>query len=314
MLTSFLKKYGLVAILVCMFMAFALSFNSFFTTTNVTNIFVQASVYILMGIGLTVVMMAGEIDLSFSASIPFTNTILVLSLNRGLGLWSVGLVVLIHICFGLLNALLVVKLRLSSFITTLATMFFVSGLNYALFGGKSYWLRNLRIKEILDSSPLFIPNSVIFALAVSCLMIFFSLKTTHGIRLRASGENPDAARASGVQVTAYRCSAFVVAGILYALASVLQTSRLSGALGPAAGGEILLPVMAIAFLGQTTYMAGRANVVGALIAGIFMATMNNALILSGIVFYAVPIIQGLVLVVAIVAASIGDRSLKQIKF
>ena len=80
------------------------------------------------------------------------------------------------------------------------------------------------------------------------------------------------------------------------------------------GGNVLLPVMAIAFLGQTTFTIGRPNVAGVLIAGFFMGVVENALILANVTFYYVPVIQGTILVAAIVLASSGKKRLIQIKF
>jgi ribose transport system permease protein len=311
---NLLRKYSLLGALSLLIVFFSIFMKSFFTATNLVNILIQSSPYLMMGLGLTVVMMAGEIDLSFAASIPLCSTLLTLGINKELAAYAVVFVLLVQLTVAGINSFFVVNLKLSSFVSTIATMFFIIGLNYALFGGQSIWLEHLHIKTFFDGARFLVPNSVIIVFAVFGLFLLFSHKTKYGRRLRAVGENSAAATSNGVNVGGYKFAAFVLSAVCYTLAVMLLNSRLSGSVGPSVGGNVLLPVMAIAFLGQTTFTIGRPNIAGVLIAGFFMGTVENALILTNVTFYYVPVIQGAILVAAIVLASSGRKSLIQIKF
>jgi len=311
---GYVKRYGLLTALILLFIVSSLLFNSFFSKVNVINISIQASTYLLMALGLTIVMMAGEIDLSFAASIPLCSTVLTLGLNNGLGVLSILIILCILLFISGINSFFITWMKLSSFVTTIAMMFFLTGVSYALFGGKSYWLTYLSLKNFLEFNFFIIPISVVLVAITSILLIIFTLKTKYGRHLRACGENAASAQSNGLNLNWYKFLAFLIAGICYTLATVVMNSRLSGSVGPSAGGNVMLPVMAIAFLGQTTFIIGRPNIIGTFVAGFFMATVENALILSNVVFYYVPVIQGVILVVAIVLSSIGDRKLVQLKF
>ena len=171
------------------------------------------------------------------------------------------------------------------------------------------------MQNTFQGNFLFIPRFGWILIVVSLLSYFVVNYTKHGKYIRASGENSYATVANGINAKKYICMAFIEASLFYFVAAILQVARLSGVLGPAAGGDIMLPVMAIAFLGQTFFKIGKPNIAGVVLSGLFLSMVNNALTLSRVKFYYVPIVQGLILIVAIVlSSSAGKKELTQIKF
>jgi len=311
-----LKKYGVLFSFILIFIIFAFAFNDFTRIDNLLNILRQCSVLTIVGIGLVIVMIAGEIDLSFTSSIPLASAIFVNLYNNNSSIFIAMLLsLLVLIIVGIINAYLVEGIGLSSFIATLSVSFFLTGVNYAVFGAKSYWLKDDLMQNTFQGNFLFIPKFGWILIIISLLSYFVINYTKHGKYIRASGENPYTTVANGINAKYYRGLAFIEANLFYFVATMLQVARLSGALGPAAGGNIMLPVMAIAFLGQTFFKTGKPNIVGVVLSGLFLSMVNNALTLAEVKFYYVPMVQGLILIVAIVlSSSAGKRELTQIKF
>jgi ribose/xylose/arabinose/galactoside ABC-type transport system permease subunit len=310
---TFLQKYSILGVFLLLFVIFALFVNSFLTEDNLFNIIVQSTLLAVLALGLNLVMMAGEIDISFSGSVPLLASVFVILIKNGSGMGVALLAIFtIGMLIGLINVLFISKLKLNSFITTVAMMFLLTGFWYAFTGGNTVWVGPEFNRDLFYGYIGPVPIVGIILLVLFGLLYFLSEQTRFGMALRAVRSDAEAARSSGINVFATKAGAFVIAGAVFALSALLSVARLSGALATA-GADVMLPTMTIAFVGQSVLGMGRPNMWGILIGALLLGMVNNAFILMRLPFWSVPMAYGIILLVSIALANIGQNQIKQIR-
>jgi len=308
------QRYLVFAILIVLFVAFSLLAPSFLTLQNLMNLLVQSSIVGIVGFGLTFIMISGEIDLSFSGVIPLEGAIFATLLTGGLSLVSsLGATLLIGLLVSISVSLLVTKLKLISFVSTVAMMFLLQGIWQIYTGGKNVYLGEFFNRDLIFGTVGPVPIIVLIFIAIFLLFYFITEQTPFGIRLRVVGEDPESARTMGLNPNNYKTAAFVIGGILFVLGAFLSTTRLSGAMATS-GVNMLMPVMTVAFIGQTVLGMGRPNIPGVFLAALLLGMINNAFVLLRLPFWSVPMAEGIILILAIYLTNIGKRSLIQISF
>lgn len=304
-----LERYALLTVLLAMVIVFGLLRpDTFLTSANFQTILSSQSVLMIVTLGLVLSLSAGEFDLSVGFVLAFSATLLgKLTVESGVPVIpAVILTVLAGMAIGAINAFLVVKLRVNSFIATLGTGTILSGV--------SLGMSNLTIitgipDPLVDAmrTKLFgLPLPVFYGLLVAGALWFVLELTTAGRRLIFTGLGPEAARLNGVRTGAVRACALVGSAGLAALAGIILTGRL-GAADPSAGADYLLPAFAGAFLGATTFKPGRFNAWGAVIALYVLVTGITGLQLMGAASWVEPVFNGTALVVAVALAQSTKR-------
>lgn len=311
-LSTYVQKYTVFIILIVLFVIFSLASPTFFQLDNLMNLLVQSTILGIVGFGLAVIMIAGEIDLAFAGVIPLEGAIFATLLTQGTPLWAAGLAAVgIGLVVSYLISLLVTRLKLVSFVSTIAMMFLLQGVWYAYTGGK-----NIYLKDFLDRSLVFgtvggVPRVVILFAVIFVILYILTEQTPFGIHLRIVGEDPESARTMGLNPSHFKTAGFLIGGVIFAVGAFLSTARMSGALATS-GANLLLPVMTAAFVGQTVLGMGRPNIPGVLLAALLLGMINNAFVLLRLPFWSVPIAEGVILIIAISLANINQRDLVQI--
>jgi ribose transport system permease protein len=273
--------------------------EGFLTVSNLLNIVQETTPVTVMAIGMVFVLSAGEIDLSIGSVVAIAALLAavvmrahnwVLGVAAGLGAGAL---------VGLINGALVAYARLPSFLVTLATM--------GLLAGVARWMTNLQSVPVIDTAftSLFgsgsvfgIPSLVIWtALAVS-LGHYVYRETRFGAHVLATGDNPHAARATGIKVDRLRLKVLILGSTCAALAGLLYLGRIQGA-RYTLGETDLLTVIAAAVVGGTRLDGGTGTVLGALIGSLLMGMLNNGLILMGLAVSEQMIVRGFIILVAI---------------
>ncbi|HOJ01480.1 MAG TPA: ABC transporter permease [Anaerolineaceae bacterium] len=307
------RKNAVFGILIILFLTFAFLKPSFLKVDNLLNLLVQSTILGIVGFGLAIIMMAGEIDLSYAGAIPLEGAIFANLLQKDMGVWpSLGVSFLAGITISLVISQLVTRLKLVSYVTTTSMYFLLQGIWYAYTGGENVYFKEKFNRDLIFGSLAGIPKIVIFFLLLFVILYFLTEHTSFGIRLRAVGEDPEAAKTMGVNSITYKTAGFILGGFIFAIGAFFSTAKMSGALATS-GANMLMPVMTVAFVGQTFLGMGRPNIPGVFLAALMMAMIDNAFVLMNSPFWAVPIANGIILILAIFLANVGKRDIIQIK-
>lgn len=151
-----------------------------------------------------------------------------------------------------------------------------------------------------------VPVIVLIMLAVTVAVQLFLSLTKHGRRMYAIGGNPEAARLSGIRTVRYRVAAYVISSWLAALGGILLASRI-GSSQVNAGGGYLMDAVAAAYIGFSLAGAGKPNALGTLIGAVILGVLQNGLVMLSVPYYAMDIIKGLVLALALTITYIQKR-------
>ena len=292
---------GLLVVLLVWVVVLALATDGFATRTNVLLVLRQSSTIGIVAIGATLVILLGEIDLSLGAIVSVSGVIAAkLLLGAGPPALAAGAAaVLVGAVCGLVNGLLVTVLRINSFMATLATMTVLSGAAFLLTAGRTLFGAKL-------GGLVFLANGYVAGIPFPVILLFLCYlaawvmltRTGYGARLYAVGNNARASFLAGIRVDLVKAGTFGLAGALAGFGGLLQVSRLNAASG-GLGTDLLFPVITAVVLGGVSLTGGRGRIGDVLVASIFLATINNGLILLGVSGYTQQVVSGAILVAAL---------------
>lgn len=292
---------GLLVVLLVWVVFLAIATDGFATRTNLLLVLRQSSTIGIVAIGATLVILLGEIDLSLGAVVSVTGVVLaklLLSAGTPVVLAALGAVALGALC-GLLNGVLVTVLRINSFMATLGTMTVLSGLAFLLTGGRTLFGDPLAgVVFVANGYVAGIPFPVILLFLCYALAWVLLSQTTYGSRIFAVGNNDRASYLAGIRVGLLKAGTFALAGALAGFGGLIQVSRLNAASG-GLGTDLLFPVITAVVLGGVSLTGGRGRIGDVLVASIFLATINNGLILLGVSGYTQQVVSGAILVTAL---------------
>ncbi len=250
----------------------------------------------LVALGLTAVILMGELDLSVASTLAVSGVVVALIPDIWMGVLAalaVGLVI------GVINAFFVAVVGINSFIATLGMLFALRGLAFVLSDEAPVKLQNADA-GIAFGLPLLgplTPRVLIFVLAFIALQIFVS-KVKAGREFFAVGGNRQAAYDAGIPVKRRIFTGFMISGFVAALAGVINTLERTAA-DPTAGSTVLLASFAAAIIGGNYLKGGRGSIVGTLIGATALGVLQVALTLSGVQVPVQQIFIGLILLIAV---------------
>ena len=300
------REIGILFGFLGLFLIFALiSPDKFFTLTNQLNIIRQISYVGIMAIGMTLVIVSGEFDLSVGSIYGMAVMICALLIRSGV---SVLLSVLVALCGGLLvgiiNGVLVTYIKIPSFIVTLGTLNLIRGFALLLTGG--FYVTIMEVKDpVLDicrflgaGRLLGIPVPGIIFIGVAIVGGIVYHKTMLGFNIRAVGGSSTTAKVSGINVKGIKILTFTINGFLAALAGLLSLFLLNNAKG-IAGSGLELQVIGATIIGGTSLMGGSGTMLGTVIGVMIIGILANGLILAGVTPYWQTVVTGFVIIVAV---------------
>jgi ABC-type sugar transport system ATPase subunit/ribose/xylose/arabinose/galactoside ABC-type transport system permease subunit len=281
---------------------------------NIFDVLKQGSVLAFIALGLTVVLIAGGFDMSAGAASQFTANVAAGTLLGGFGsVAAIGLGGALGLMVGAINAGLVLLLRIPAFVATLGMMFVLMGATLLYNGGQALTLGNMPEFFFLGQGYIGpVPFAFILLIAFTAVLHIVLKQTRLGLRMYAVGQNATAALLRGVGRERYAFASCVLGGLVLGLAGVILASYSYGASALATGVDFLIGALAATFLGSTISRAGELDVVGTVIAAIFLASLSNGLILMGVSNQALPGIQGIVLVLSISLGLLRKRGIGQV--
>jgi ribose transport system permease protein len=298
------RRYaGVLAALFVVCAYLSLTQDVFLTWDNLMNIAKSNSVVFVLAVGATFVILSAGLDLSTASAATASGMILGLTLDGG---WSAGLALLAAVAFGVLlgvvNGVLITKLRISFLVVTLGTLSIYQSFALVVNGGRTISVFGKPGFGVLDDfvnqeiGP--VPVLLVFDLALLVVAAGVLRYTAFGRALYAVGSNHEAARLNGIDVERTILLAYAIAGLAAGLASVVQVGRLTGA-SAQADPTLLLTVIAAVLIGGTAITGGEGGVLGALIGVLFLGVVQNGLTLSGVSSFWQGAVSGVLLISAV---------------
>jgi simple sugar transport system permease protein len=272
---------------------------------------------VLLAIGLTFVIGAGEIDLSFPAVIAFSGYVFAVLFKEYQLAWiAVIAAVMSGVVVGFINGVIIARLGVPSFIATLATQFFWSGMATVLSGGRSYALRGAEESSVyqvlvgrISSLPAVLNEVSVQAVwtALIVVLLWFILnRHRFGEHLLFIGDSNDVARVVGIDVAKEKIRLFALMGALAAIAAVFLTLENKNFFGNQGQGYLLTAIASV-LIGGTSIFGGRATVIGSVIGCFIIGMIEAGLVASGMTGAWVRTVQGLVFLIAIIVYLFVDE-------
>ena len=282
----------------------------FLQTSTLQQVIIFQAISALVALGLLLPVAAGAFDLTVASTLTVAMCFTGWALTNHHGVViAAGGALLIGIIVGLANSLVVVKLKVDSFIGTLGMSSILVAVAYRITDTSQIVLSTTGYAPFFDfaRTQFFgLPLSVYYAAAIA-LFFWWILEYTPGGRyLYAVGGNPIAARLAGVRVNRVTTLAFVASGVTAAFAGIVAMATI-GTAGADSGSGDLLPAFSAVFLGATQIRPGRVNVLGTLIAIFLLATGVTGLQLVGAPNYVTGLFNGVALITAVALAARSAR-------
>lgn len=297
---------------IAVFTFFSVMSEYFLSWGNVTNILVQTSTIGLIALGMTLVMINGNIDLS-------VGSILGLAASLAVGLQEISMTLAIAaalgagILLGAINGLIVWKTGVNAFIVTLGAMLGVRGLLFVYTGEQSFYASNFAFADFGMSSIGPMPVLAIIFLVCALIMHLVLTRTSHGRNTFAVGGNPEASIDAGIRLGRHMMINFIIVGFFAALAGVLLSSQM-GAATPNLGRDYELWVITAVVLGGTKLTGGYGSIVGTLGGVLAIGILRNGMNLMQVpAFYVLVVLGAILIAVLIIDKKLNAPSAKEVR-
>lgn len=302
------EKLGLLIALAVMVAAFSyLTGNNYFTVNNVRNILIASSIVGLVTIGEGYLLISGQVDLSPGSVAAFSGVLATLLLTRGVSVWLVlPLVVISGMAIGLLNSLMVTKLKFEPFIATLATMSIFRGFAYIICDGKSIFVTEKSFLKLGVGRFLGVPLPVIICLVMFLLFSVILNQTKFGRSVYMVGGNATAARLAGIRADIVRAKLFMITSGFAALGGIILAARMSSG-QPSASVGLEFDAVTACVLGGMAMSGGIGTLSGAFIGLLIMQGFNNGLMMLNVQSFWQTVARGVLLIAALTFDYIRNR-------
>lgn len=313
---SLLSRHMLEVILILLIVAVSIISPKFLTSGNILNILRNVSMTGIIAFGMTFVIIAGEIDLSVGSTVGLSGVIVALTTRilstagLSLGLSAIiGIIVSLLICslFGLFNGFLLTKFKMPSFIITLGMLNLLYGLAAVISGGFPIttlptWYKWFGAGNLFGTVPV----PALFLLAVFVITAIIVKYTHFGRSLYATGGNPESARLSGINVKRIKIIVMIIVQFCAAFAGILLSSQvMSGTFSFGRGWE--MQAISAVIIGGASLSGGSGKIWGTFLGIIFLGVIQNAMTLNGVDDYMQYIVQGALIIGAVLINSIQAK-------
>ena len=301
-----LRNLAPPALLVFLVVLIALFVPSFLSVETLTMVLADTAVLFILATGETFVILLGGIDLSIQALASLASVI-VAQLLPSLGLGAFPVAIVTGLLFGIVSGVVHVRLRVPSFVATLASGGVVAGLALLAAHGRAITIEEEGRAHVdwINASTFGLPNVIAIAVLVGLAGFFILRYTRFGRYTVAVGAGEPAALAAGVNVDRTKIIGFAISGTLAALAGVILAARLSSG-SPSLANQLLLPAIAAVIVGGTAITGGLGSVGRTAIGALIISVVRIGMTFVGVNIFAENIVFGAMLIVA-VAITI-DRS------
>lgn len=303
-----LRNYAIVVSFVVLLIILSATADHFLTWINLLNTLESGSIYGIVALAFTLLLIVAEFDLC-SGAIYVLAGIVAAKLQPHLGtapslLLGIGAGLLI----GIFNGLAVTFLRVNSFIATLASSLMVVGIGTEITNGFQLYIADPSFAELGNGKVFGVDYFIWIFIAFALICGFILWRTKLGRWLYAAGGNPEAARLSGINVRALRIGAFAFSGFAAGVAGAVLISRTGTAIAGDGLADVLFPAIAAVVVGGTSIQGGRGAVWRTVLGIFFLEFIRNGFNLLEVNPYYQAIIQGAIILTAVSADALSRRS------
>lgn len=293
------RELALIVLIVLIGLILHLVTGRFFTTPNLNAISLGFATSAIIVFGMTAALVSGGFDLSVGSVFAMGGVITAFALRADVPI-SVSMVLGVGggVLAGLLNGLLITKVQINPFITTLGMLGIARGVSLAITEGSPLAQLPPEFLVYGQGKILEIPNLIVIALLTILIGDVLMRRSSAFRQIYYVGGNEEAARLSGINVDRVKLGVYVLSGMLAALAGVLSVSRFTVA-DPGAGSGEELRIIAACIIGGCSLRGGKGTVIGGLLGLIFVGFINNGMILLRVPVYWQQLAMGIVLLLAV---------------
>ena len=291
---------SIAAFFVVMTVTFSLITDTFLTEANLLNILRQIAPLMIVAVAMTFVITTAGIDLSVGSILALVNALAAIALQAGLG-WPlvVALMLGVGVVIGLLQGFFIAYEGIPAFIVTLAGLSSIRGAALLMTKGYSIPIDPQSPFNEIGRGWIFgLPMPAIIAVVVLALGFLIFNETTFGRYVTGVGANAEAVRRAGVDTRKIIAAVYGLSGLAAAMAGIIIAARL-GSGSSNAGGGFELDVIAAVVLGGTSLFGGRGTMLGTMLGALTVAVIGNGLILCHMSPFLTPIVEGVIILVAI---------------
>lgn len=296
---SFWSKFGTLCILIILFIAFSIGSPEFFPKpSNLVQCLLQSTVYILLAFGEFFAILLAGIDLSVGSIACFSGIIVADLSLQGVSPVVCILVGLAGAAFlGFINGILINALDLHPFVVTLGTNTIFRGVCLVITGGNPLFNLPKWVKG-LSAYVMGIPIPVVYAAVIGIILVLFTTKTVAGRNLYALGGNKQSAWYSGININRYTVLAHILSGLLAGIGGIVMLARI-GAAEPTAGDGYETYAIAACIIGGASLFGGKGRIVGVILGGITIGTINNGLNIMNVSSFWQKIVMGSLIIASV---------------
>ena len=300
------REIGLLAALLGLCLVTSLASPYFLKPLNIFNVLRQISVVGILSIGQTMILVAAGIDLSVGSVVSMTGCVAAWLALQGVNPWvSIFSGLLAGSLAGLINGLVITKLKINAFIATLGMLSIAQGVALLISGGLPLTFRGPF--QFLGQGYIWqIPFAVIIMTTISILGSIFMNRSVIARKIYAVGGNERAALVSGIKIDRIRLFVFLLNGTLAGLAGIITGANLAVA-DPTVASGLEMDVIAAAVIGGASLNGGEGTVWGALLGAAIMGVLRNAFVLLHVSGYWQIVIIGTFVILAVAVDNFGKK-------
>ena len=300
-----LYDFRIPILIVLLTIVFSVISSGFLSLRTVNTLFLLLPANGVVAIGVTMVMIIGELDLSVGGVLALSGLMMVKLLPIG-AVQAVLLSLAAGASIGLVNGLVIHKLKVNSLIATIAVGFILSGVSL-LFSEGTVFYEQKALTDFGNKSLWIFPYTTLLYFGLTLLVQYLLKRSTFGVRLYAVGGNRLSSAYSGIHVTRMGILLFVLSGLFASLGGVLMAARLSTA-SPLRGSETAIVVITAVLLGGTTLGGGYGDVVKSLLGILLLSLLTKGLTQLEVLAYFQGMIVGVILIFLLyVGSKLAER-------
>jgi len=310
LIQNIFKNHTYIVVFIVLFALATIINPNFASYSNITNLFKQSAVIGILALGMALIIISGNIDLSIGSIICMVSAASIELLNNTGNILLTFIFAIAFASFAsFINGMLVAKFKVPAFIATLSTMLiFRAATEYFARNkmGGQYIVDNSifdKFRVVAGGNVMTIPYLGIYFIVLALIIIYIMECTKFGKYIYAVGSNEKSAKLAGINVTFIRTAVYVVSGILTGIAAVLYSSRLTAIQPSSAGLGFELDAIAAVVIGGISMSGGRGKLTGVVFGVLIFQIISTITVFAGIPPLLVGIVKGIVILCAVLAQS-----------
>lgn len=295
-------EYPVLLVIAVLILLMSVFIPDFRTSRNITNLFIQMSIYGIAMVGLVFALIGGGIDLSLASNAMISSIMCATVMTKFPQAGTVGGIIigmLFGAGIGALNGLIATKFGVNPFIGTISMQLFLNGFGVVFTNGATLSGLPSSFTAIGKMKISVFPVVVIIMFVFYAVGHYVTRKTAFGRKLYAAGTNPEAARMVGIPVVKIRMLSFVICGFCASVAGMVSMAKLT-AVSANPSSDLFLDTLCASIIGGASLSGGKGNIVGAAFGVLLLSLISNGVNLLGINRNMTLVIKGIIILIAIV--------------